>query len=222
MAARPDHYRTLGVDKKASAEEIKKAYRRLARDYHPDRNPGDEKAEARFKEIQGAYDVIGDPDKRKDYDSGKLPFGGAGGGFGGARFVRRRRGRVRRRALRSVRRRDARPRGPRRARAGALAWARHRGRGLAVVPAGDRRRPGDDHRPDDRPLSHLPRDRCQSGHGAARVPGLQRPRRRERGPGPVLDLPAVLALPGLGHGDRQPLRDLLGARARGASCASAS
>ncbi|HEX5308018.1 MAG TPA: molecular chaperone DnaJ [Solirubrobacteraceae bacterium] len=84
--ARPDYYKTLEVDKKASAEEIKKAYRKLARKYHPDRNPDDKQAESRFKEISQAYDVLGDPEKRKQYDSGTGPFaaGGAGGpGFGG-------------------------------------------------------------------------------------------------------------------------------------------
>jgi molecular chaperone DnaJ len=85
MAARPDYYKTLGVDKKASAEEIKKAYRKLARRYHPDRNPDDKSAEERFKEASQAYDVLGDPEKRKQYDSGTGPFatGGPGGGFGG-------------------------------------------------------------------------------------------------------------------------------------------
>jgi molecular chaperone DnaJ len=81
MAA--DLYNILGVGKKATPEEIKKAYRKLARQYHPDRNPGDAKAEARFKEVSGAYDVLGDPDKRKQYDRGGL-FGGGGapGGSG--------------------------------------------------------------------------------------------------------------------------------------------
>jgi molecular chaperone DnaJ len=86
MASRPDYYKTLGVAKKAPPEEIKKAYRKLARKYHPDRNPDDKDAEARFKEISQAYDVLGDPDKRKQYDSGTGPFatgGGPGGGFGG-------------------------------------------------------------------------------------------------------------------------------------------
>jgi molecular chaperone DnaJ len=85
MASRSDYYATLGVDKKASAEEIKKAYRKLARQYHPDRNPGDKKSEERFKEISQAHDVLGDPEKRKLYDSGSGPFatGPAGGGFGG-------------------------------------------------------------------------------------------------------------------------------------------
>ncbi|MFI4985387.1 MAG: molecular chaperone DnaJ [Solirubrobacterales bacterium] len=86
MATRPDYYKALGVDKKASAEEIKKAYRKLARRYHPDRNPDDKQAEERFKEISQANDVLGDPEKRKQYDSGSGPFAtgaGPGGGFGG-------------------------------------------------------------------------------------------------------------------------------------------
>ena len=86
MASRPDYYKTLGVDKKATPEEIKKAYRKLARKYHPDRNPDDKQAEARFKEISQAHDVLGDPEKRKQYDTGAGPFAtgaGPGGGFGG-------------------------------------------------------------------------------------------------------------------------------------------
>src|ERR1700677_3432896 len=86
MASRPDYYKTLGVDKKATPEEIKKAYRKLARKYHPDQNPDDKQAEARFKELSQAHDVLGDPEKRKQYDSGSGPFAsGAGpaGGFGG-------------------------------------------------------------------------------------------------------------------------------------------
>jgi molecular chaperone DnaJ len=82
--AQRDLYSVLGVDKKASPDEIKKAYRKLARKYHPDTNPDDKQAEERFKEISAAYDVLGDPDKRKQYDRGGL-FGGAGrpGGPGG-------------------------------------------------------------------------------------------------------------------------------------------
>ena len=81
MAARPDYYKILGVGKGASDEEIKKAYRKLARQYHPDRNQGDKKAEERFKEISQAHDVLSDPEKRKAYDRGTGPFGTFAGGF---------------------------------------------------------------------------------------------------------------------------------------------
>ncbi|MEA2458266.1 MAG: molecular chaperone DnaJ [Thermoleophilaceae bacterium] len=99
MPAVRDPYRTLGVEKKSSDEEIKKAYRKLARQYHPDRNPGDASSEERFKEVQEAYSILSDPEKRKRYDAGGGIFGsgfdpgafrrggagGAGGpgGFGG-------------------------------------------------------------------------------------------------------------------------------------------
>src|SRR2546425_10581461 len=63
-----DYYSTLGVAKAANAKEIKQAYRKLARKHHPDVNPGDKAAESKFKEINEAYEVLGDPDKRKKYD----------------------------------------------------------------------------------------------------------------------------------------------------------
>ena len=69
-----DYYKTLGVEKKASEEEIKKAYRKLAMKYHPDRNKGDKKAEEKFKEISEAYAVLSDKEKRKQYDT----FGSSG------------------------------------------------------------------------------------------------------------------------------------------------
>src|SRR5213082_904765 len=81
-----DYYNALGVAKDASQADIKKVYRKLARELHPDKNPGDAKAEARFKEVSEAYDVLSDPAKRKEYDEARSLFGSGGGfgGFGGA------------------------------------------------------------------------------------------------------------------------------------------
>lgn len=80
MAEVKDYYKVLGVSEGASAEEIKKAYRKLARIYHPDRNPDKPHAEERFKEIQQAYDVLSDDKKRREYDlMRKNPFGAFGG-----------------------------------------------------------------------------------------------------------------------------------------------
>lgn len=83
MAEEKDYYKILGVDKSASADEIKRAYKKVAIKYHPDRNPGNKEAEDKFKKAAEAYDVLRDPDKRARYDQ----FGAAGvdgnGGFGG-------------------------------------------------------------------------------------------------------------------------------------------
>src|SRR5512136_2139934 len=82
-----DYYKVLGVDRKASKEDIKRAYRKLALKTHPDRNPGDKKAEDQFKEINEAYQVLSDPEKRARYDQlgssyNQWQQGGApGGGF---------------------------------------------------------------------------------------------------------------------------------------------
>ncbi|MFE9135065.1 molecular chaperone DnaJ [Streptomyces sp. NPDC007355] len=84
-----DYYKVLGVPKDATDAEIKKAYRKLARENHPDANKGDSKAEARFKEISEANDVLGDPKKRKEYDEARALFGNGGfraGGPGGGSF----------------------------------------------------------------------------------------------------------------------------------------
>jgi DnaJ-class molecular chaperone len=80
-----DYYEILGVKRDANEEEIKRAYRHLAREHHPDRNPGDKQAESRFKEVQEAYDVLGDKNKRTQYDQfGHLgPQAGSNGGPGG-------------------------------------------------------------------------------------------------------------------------------------------
>jgi molecular chaperone DnaJ len=91
-----DYYKTLGVTKGASADEIKKSYRKLARKYHPDANEGDAKSEARFKEISEAYTVLSDDKRRKEYDEARSLFGGGGvrmpgsgpasGNYGGGGF----------------------------------------------------------------------------------------------------------------------------------------
>src|ERR1700754_1955273 len=78
-----DSYRELGVASDASAEEIKKSYRKLARELHPDANPGDAKAEARFKSVSEAYGVLSDEKKRREYDETRALFAGGGGGFAG-------------------------------------------------------------------------------------------------------------------------------------------
>jgi molecular chaperone DnaJ len=82
-----DFYAVLGVSKDATPEEIKKKYRKMARELHPDKNPGDKAAEERFKGVSEAYDVLSDDAKRKEYDEARSLFAGGGfrpggGGFG--------------------------------------------------------------------------------------------------------------------------------------------
>src|SRR3954464_8388388 len=105
MPAKHDYYETLGIDRGAKEDEIRKAYRKLARKYHPDLNPGDKAAEERFKTVQEAYDILSDDNKRKVYDQygfysdnippngGRPPGGGSAGGpnfegFDFAEFLR--------------------------------------------------------------------------------------------------------------------------------------
>ena len=94
MAEKRDYYEVLGIGKNATDAEIKSAYRKLAKKYHPDLNPGDKDAEEKFKEVNEANDVLSDPNKRKRYDQfgfagvdpnygAGQPGGGLGGGFGG-------------------------------------------------------------------------------------------------------------------------------------------
>src|ERR1700742_2329445 len=89
MASQPkhDYYKTLGVERAASEDELRKAYRKLARQYHPDLNPGDKSAEERFKNVQEAYDILSDTKKRQMYDQvgfySDTGFPGAGPGAGG-------------------------------------------------------------------------------------------------------------------------------------------
>ena len=205
MAAR-DLYSVLGVSREATADEIKRAYRKLARKYHPDRNQGDKESEERFKEVQEAYDTLSDPEKRKQYDAG-----GMFSGFG-PRGLRRRRLHLRPRRhlldrLRAPRRRPPGP-GPR---------ARPGDRGAAVVRAGDggSRGRGDGAQAGD--LPHLPRQRREARHLADRLPAVRWARHRRREPGLLLDQPAMPAVRRTGRGDREPLRDLRGLRAHHAA-----
>ena len=198
-----DYYTVLGVERGASEDELKKAYRKLAMKHHPDRNPDDKSAEAKFKEAKEAYEVLTDARKRAAYDQ----FGHAGvdasAGFGGAARARRASAdSPTRSATSSARSSGSRARRPRqrrvsRRRPALQPRALARGRGA--------RRRGEDPHSDDGRVRDLPRHRRQAGHAAQAVRHLPRPRRSARVAGLLLDPADLPHVPRHGQG-REPIR----------------
>ena len=227
-----DYYAALGVPKDADAAAIKKAYRKLARDLHPDKNPGNADAEARFKEVSEAYDVLSDTKRRAEYDEagrlfggggrpGGFPggFSGGGGGqpfdlgdlFGGARPVRpaarcRRAGRPPRRP---VRRRPPAARAPQPGGVRSGTRSGRRDRGDPLLPRGGARRDGAAAHAESGHLPDLPRQRRQAGNQPAHLPGVPGRRCDQPQPGRVRLLRAVPQLPGHRLGRRRPVPHLL-------------
>ena len=229
-----DYYAALGVPKDADAAAIKKAYRKLATELHPDKNPGNAEAEARFKDVSEAYDVLSDTKRRGEYDEARRLFGAggrarrlpraaspaAGGGqpfdlgdlFGGAGGAGPAGGRRRRRARRPARRPVRRGRGdgarpqPGRVRPGPRSGRRDRGDALLR-----RGRPRGDRAAAHAEPGHLPdlrRQRRQAGHEPAHLPGVPGRRRHQPQPGRVRLLRAVPQLPRHRLGRRRPVPDL--------------
>ena len=206
-----DLYATLEVSRTASAEEIKKAYRKLARRHHPDANPGDKEAEERFKQVQNAYDVLSDADKRKQYDTFGAAWSADGrrAGPGGVHFEQF----------------DLGDLGGLAASAIVFSSLFGGGGGARTLPLGQGRR----HRGDAQPLLRglvargrdarsgrggsrlldLRRLGSQAGHLAQDLPPVWRSRRRRREPGPVRHLATLPdAAAAAGMIIEQPLPDL--------------
>ena len=189
-----DYYKTLGVSDKATDKDLRRAYRKLAKELHPDSHPG---SEERFKAVSAAYDVLGDPEKRKEYDEVRRlgPLSNLGG-FGGPRRWRWRQLQLPDRRPFGHLRRPVRPRWTRRRTLHApqrpSTRARSRGRAAPVVPGGGRRRRHNAQRSQRDTLLDLRWVGITSRDGPGDVPPLQRARRAERQPGHVL---AVFALP---------------------------
>ena len=180
--ATKDFYQVLGVSKDADAKEIKKAYRKLARENHPDSNPGDAAKHDRFKQVAEAYDVVGDAKKRKEYDEIRAAYAGGGfgggfpggfpGGFGGGTAGGTPDLRPQRHLRRHVRgwRRwwPAYPRA-----AAAAPWRRPRDRGHDRVRGGDRGHHAAAAAQLRRALQQLPGHRRRAGHPPAHLPDLR-------------------------------------------------
>ena len=221
-----DYYGVLGVPKNASASEIKKAYRKLAQQFHPDANPGNADAEDRFKEISAAYDVLGDEEKRKSYDQvremGASGFGGFGpggaagqgpggwpGGPGGAQYVN----------VEDIGDLFGGLFGGRRS------WT---GSPAGTAAAGPISRPTSRVSFDDAmagttvPVKITGPAVCQTCHGSGaapghepdHLPGVRRQRRDRREPGVLLDGADVPAMPGDGADHRDAVPDVQGRRSR--------
>ena len=232
-----DYYAALGVPKDADAAAIKKAYRKLARELHPDKNPGNAEAEARFKEVSEAYDVLSDPKRRGEYDEARRLFGAGGAARGGLpRRLPGRRGAGQPFDLGDLfGGAGGRPPAPGRAPAasgdllgglfggggggrqrpgpepgGVRAGPRpgRRDRGDALLRGGRARRDRAAAHAEPGHLPDLQRQRRQARHQPAHLPGLPGRRRHQPQPGRVRVLRAVPQLPRHRLGRRRPVPDL--------------
>ena len=216
-----DYYKVLGVAKDAKPDELKKAYRKLARENHPDQNPGNPEAEKRFKEVSEANDVLSDAKKRKEYDDARKLFGGGGfrfpgsggaGGQGGPSvddlFRNASDNGLHRPVRRTVQRRPE-PDPALLVRPGTPARQRCRGRGDRRLRGRHLRRHGGDADDLRRALRGVSRDRRQGRHGAARLrhlPGLGHADLHLRWG--VRDDRTLQGLPRSRHGGRRPVPGL--------------